>query len=84
MIHFDRFSLLFFETYAQHNVFPGQQGAKYIFYVEKLKGAAIGDGAAVRLHSTSDSSDESHHSTSDSSDESSPLFGGDFEKSDFY
>jgi len=73
LIHFDKFSLLFFETYAQHNVFPGQQGAKYIFYVEKLKGAAIGDGAAVRLHSTSDSSDES-----------SPLFGGDFEKSDFY
>ena len=65
--------MLFFETFAQHNVFPGQQGAKYIFHIKRLKGAAFGDGAAVPLHSTSDSSDES-----------SPLFGGDFEKCDFY
>jgi len=65
--------LLFFETYAQHNVFPGQQVAKYIINIKEVKGAAIGDDAAVRRHSTSDSSDES-----------SPLFGGDFEKSDFY
>ena len=76
--------MLFFETYAQHNVFPGQQVAKYIINIKEVKGAAIGDDAAVRRHSTSDSSDESHHSTNDSSDESSPLFGGDFEKSDFY
>jgi len=58
LIHFEVF-LIFVETYAQPNAFPGQQVAKYITINYKPKGVAHGDGAGVHFHSTSDSSKES-------------------------
>jgi len=71
---FWKFCLFLCKTYAQHNAFPGQQDAKYIFNINKLKGGAFGDGSAVHLPSTSDSADES-----------SDVFGGDLTgKSEFY
>ena len=56
---FGKFCLFLCKTYAQHNAFPGQQGAKYIFNFNKLKGGAFGDGSAVHFPSNSDSSDKS-------------------------
>jgi len=62
LVHFEKFCLFLFKTYAQHNnAFPGKQGATYNIYLKDCQGIAAGGGASFYNNPNSDSSAASSH-----------------------